>query len=88
MNIKDPKSIREINELIASIEKHIKPETEIGTQSKTTLTALLTANKVKKKAKTFKCRREYSDTIVTHFINKGVKRNRFCSSAQDHIYLI
>lgn len=82
------KEIREINEIIAEVAKVIKPKSEIGARSKATLTALLASAKAKKPAY-FKCKREYSDAIVSHFVKeKGVVKSRFSMNAQDTIFVL
>ena len=81
--------VKEANELIEKISKVIKPGAEIGAQSKPVLTLLLTANKVKKKVIFFKSRREYSDEVVSHFVNeKGVARSRFHTDSKETIFLL
>lgn len=82
-------SVAEINELIQEIEKHIKPDCEIGSRERATLSTLLKANKVEQKAKYFACRREDSNKILTYFLKeKGLKQNKFSSNNQPHIYLL
>jgi len=82
------KEVREINEIIAEISKVIKPKSEIGARSKAMLTGLLASAKTKKPTY-FKCKREYSDAIVNHFIKeKGVTKSRFSTTAQDTIFVL
>jgi hypothetical protein len=84
-----PKQIEEVNELIEQVEKSIKPKCEIGAQSKVILTGLLSANKVKKKAKYIPCKREYSDTVVNYFVNeKGVAKSKFHANGRDFIFIL
>jgi hypothetical protein len=81
--------VQEINEIIAAIEKEIKPDSEIGARDRAVLSGLLTANKITKKPKFFACRREHSNEIVTHFVkNKSLKKNKFHMNAQTFIYLL
>jgi len=81
--------IEEINAIIKEIEAAIKPKMEIGAKDKIVLTGLLQANKIKKVPKMFKCKREYSDAIVSYFVKeKGLPRNRFSSNLQTSIFLI
>ena len=81
--------IEEVNELIAKIQKAIKPKCEIGAQNRNILRAQLVANKIKKKAVFFKCKREYSDEIVNYFVNeKKITRNKFHMNSRDEIYLL
>jgi hypothetical protein len=82
------KEIREINEIIAEISKVIKPKSEIGARGKATLTALLASAKAKKPSY-FKCKREYSDAIVNHFVKeKGVTKSRFNTTSQDNVFVL
>lgn len=84
-----PKQIEEINSIIKAIASEVKPDTEIGAKDKVVLAGLLQANKIDKVPKSFKCKREYSDTIVSYFVKeKGVSRNRFSSNYQSSIFLI
>ena len=81
--------IEEINALIEKIEKELKPNCEIGAREKVILQTILKTNKVGRVAKFFACRREYSDTIVAHFVSeKGLTKNRFSSHAQPFIFLL
>lgn len=83
------KEVGEINAIIADIEKVIKPKSEIGARDKVTVTSLLNAAKVTKKPVFFKCRKEYSDAIVGHFVKeKNIARNKFHMSSQGHVYVI
>lgn len=87
--LNSPQQVKEINALIEQIEKVIKPTMEIGAQSPAILGSLLTANKITKKPKFFSCKREYSDAIVTHFVNeKKITRNKFHRNAQTSIFII
>ena len=84
-----PHQVDEVNEIIAKIQKEIKPKCEIGAQSKPILKSLLAANKVKKKVVFFKAKREYSDEIVNYFVNeKKIARNKFHMNAKEDIYLL
>lgn len=85
----NPKEVVEINTIIESIEKEVKPGMEIGARDRTVLAGLLTSNDIKKTPKYFKCKREHSDAIITHFIKeKGLTRNKFSGTLQTFIYLI
>lgn len=86
--------VKEINEVIASItttlEKIKSKKCEIGARDKATLKAILHASKVEPVSLTFfKCKREYSDTIITHFMNeKKLPKSRFSATAQESIFII
>jgi len=81
--------IVEINELIAQIEKVVKPKSEIGAQDKVLLNALLKNQTPKKEVTFFKCRREFSETIVMHFMKeKGVAKSRYHKNNQAYIFVI
>lgn len=83
------KEVREINEIIALIAKVIKPASEIGARNKAVLTGLLISSKTKKKPLYFKCKREYSDAIVSHFVKeKGTAKSRFSATAQETIFVL
>lgn len=83
------KEVREINEIIAEISKVIKPKSEIGARNRATLSGLLASTKTTKKPHYFKCKREYSDAIVSFFIKeKGVTKSRFTTTAQDTIFVL
>jgi hypothetical protein len=84
-----PNQIKEINTIIEQIEKEIKPNCEIGAREKILLRTILKTNKVDKTIKFFPCKREYSDTIVAHFVNeKGVTKNKFSSMGQAFVFLL
>jgi hypothetical protein len=84
-----PPQITEINAIIEEIGKAIKPDSEIGARDKAILTGLLTANKIDKKPVVFKCKREYSNDIITFFTKeKGVKKSRFSAVAQTAIFVL
>lgn len=81
--------IKEINELIAEIGKAIKPKNEIGANDKALLSAILKTQTPKKEATYFKCKREFSDAIVTHFVKeKGVTKSRFHKNNQAYIFIV
>jgi hypothetical protein len=81
--------IKEINEQIEEIGKAIQPTCEIGAHDKPSLTALLKAQNLQKEIVYFKCKREYSDAIVTHFVKeKGVAKNRFHKNNQSFIFIL
>ncbi|MEO5978224.1 MAG: hypothetical protein ABIS36_18990 [Chryseolinea sp.] len=83
------KQIEEINVIIKDIEKEVKPGMEIGARDRTTLAALLSTNKIEKRPKYFKCKKEYSQAILQHFTKeKALTRNKFSMNAQAFIYLI
>lgn len=83
------KEIREINEIIAAISKVIKPKSEIGARGRATLAGLLASVKLTKKPHYFKCKREYSDTIVNYFVKeKEVAKSRFSMTTQDTIFVL
>jgi hypothetical protein len=83
------KEVGEINAIIADIEKVVKAKSEIGARDRATVTSLLTAAKVAKKPVFFKCRKEYSDAIVGHFVKeKNITRNKYHMSSQGYIYVI
>lgn len=83
------KEVREINEIIAEISKVIKPKSEIGARNRATLSGLLASTKTTKKPHYFKCKREYSDAIVSFFTKeKGVTKSRFTATAQDTIFVL
>jgi len=81
--------IEEINAIIKEIQAALKPKMEIGAKDKIVLTGLLQANKIKKVPKMFKCKREYSEAIVSFFVKeKGLPRSRFSSNSQTSVFLI
>ena len=84
-----PNQVEEINAVIKAIEAELKPDIEIGARDKAILTALFKTNKKDKSPKFFKCKREYSDTIVSYFIKeKGVAKNKFSMNAQTAVFLV
>lgn len=89
MAILNAQQIKEVNEIIAEIDKAIKPKCEIGAHDKPALTTLLKAQNLKKEITFFKCKREYSETIVTHFVKeKGIPKNRFHKNNQGYIFIL
>jgi hypothetical protein len=89
MALFNPLQVKEINEIIAEITKAVKAKDEIGAHDKTLLTALLKTHDPKKKATYFKCKREYSDAIVAHFVKeKGIAKSRFHKNSQAYIFLV
>jgi hypothetical protein len=89
MAIYNAQQIKEINDLIAGIEKVIKPKSEIGAQNKTTLAALLKTQTPAKKATYFKCKPELSDAIVAHFVKeKGIVKSRFHKNNQPFVFIV
>lgn len=84
-----PDQVKEINVVIAEIEKAIKPNVEIGARDRSVLPGLLKASGSDKKPKFFNCKREHSTEIVSHFLkNKGLIRNKFHMNAQTAIFII
>ncbi|HWA34251.1 MAG TPA: hypothetical protein VG737_08990, partial [Cyclobacteriaceae bacterium] len=70
--------IDEMNALIEEISKKVKPNHEIGGQSKVILKNILATHKTKKPPVFFKTRREYADQIVNYFVNeKKMARSKF-----------
>lgn len=89
MPVFNPQQITEINQIIAEIDKVIKPKCEIGARDKAFATSLLASAKEKNKPSFFKCKREYSDTIVTHFVKeKGVIKSKFHMNGQSAIFVL
>ena len=86
--------VKEINTIIASINSTLaklkNKKCEIGSRDRTTLQKLLAANKIKPASTTFfKCKREYSETIVSHFVNeKGLLKSKFTMNTQEYIFLL
>jgi hypothetical protein len=87
------KQVNEINLVIENIDKAIKKngkkKYEIGSRDKTILLSLLKANKLETNRLFFPCKREYSEVIVSHFVNeKGLAKNKFSANTQENIYLL
>jgi hypothetical protein len=88
------KEVKEINATIADIQKAIdikkSSNCKIGAGEKVTVLALLKANSIPSSAiKFFKCKREHSGTIVSHFVGeKGMKRSRFSMNLKEYVYII
>jgi hypothetical protein len=88
------KEVKEINSVILDIQKAIdkmkSPNCKIGARDKVTAVALLKANSIPtSNAVFFKCRREHSDAIVSHFVvNKEMKKSRFSMNRQQNIYIV
>jgi len=83
------KQLDEINTIIKAIEAEIKPKMEIGAKDRAILTSLLKASKIDKMPKHFKCKREYSDAIISFFVKeKAIPRSRFSSNSQTSIFLL
>ena len=81
--------IKEINETIEEISKSVKSKCEIGAHDKTSLAPLLKAQKPLREAIYFKCKREYSDAIVAHFVKeKGAVKNRFHKNNQSTVFIL
>jgi hypothetical protein len=84
-----PHQVKEVNEIIEKIEKAIKPKHEIGSQNKAILANILSANKIQKTPVFFKVRREYTEAIISYFVNeKNLKQNKFHSNGQEFIFLL
>jgi hypothetical protein len=83
------KQIEEINEIIGTINKEVKPDSQIGARDRKILSGLLQTNKVDKTPTFFPCKREYSETIVSYFTKeKNLTRNRFSMNMQSFVYLL
>lgn len=89
MAVLNTQQIKEVNEVIAEIGKSVSPKCEIGAHDKPSLVTLLKAQKLKNEVIYFRCKREYSDSIVTHFVKeKGVIKNRFHRNNQSYIFIL
>jgi hypothetical protein len=89
MAVFNAQQIKEINTLVEEISKSIKPKCEIGAHDKPSLNALLKAQKITREVTYFKCKPEFSDTLVTHFVKeKGVTKNRFHRNNQSYIFIL
>jgi len=89
MAVLNAQQVKEINELIEEIGKSISPKCEIGAHDKPSLVSLLKALKLKNEVIYFRCKREYSDSIVTHFVKeKGVIKNRFHRNTQSYVFIL
>jgi hypothetical protein len=89
MAILNVQQIKEINEQIEEIGKSVQPNCEIGAHDRPSLNALLKAQNLKKEIVYFKCKREYSDAIVAHFVKeKGAAKNRFHKNNQSCIFIL
>ena len=81
--------VKEINSLIADIEKTTTPTCEVGARDKSILASILKVNKETRKTHFFACKREYSDAIVTHFVKeKGMKKSRFHMNNQSSVFVL
>jgi hypothetical protein len=81
--------IKEINDAIEEIGKAITPTCEIGAHNKSSVSALLKTHSPSKAVIYFKCKPEYSDAIVSHFIKeKGLIKNRFHKNNQLTIFIL
>jgi hypothetical protein len=93
MVIFNEKEIKEINSIVSDIQKAIEimksPNCKIGARDRVTVLALLKANSLPLSTiNFFKCKREHSDAIVSHFVTtKGIKRSRFSMNMQQFIYI-
>ncbi len=89
MAVFNVQQIKEINDAIEEIGKAITPKCEMGAHDKSSLAALLKAQKPAKEAIYFKCKTEYSDAIVSHFVKeKGVTKTRFHKNNQSNIFIL
>lgn len=89
MPVFNPQQIKEINTLIAEIEKAVTPACEVGARDKSILSSILKVNKETRKTQFFTCKREYSDAIVTHFYKeKGLKKSRFHMNNQSSVFVL
>ncbi len=89
MAILNAHQIKEINEVISAIQKSITPTCEIGAHDKPAMTALLKKQNLKKEVVFFKCKREYSDAIVTHFVKeKNVAKSRVHRNNQGYVFIL
>jgi len=89
MAVFNAQQIKEINDLIEEIGQAIVPGCEIGAHDKAVLSALLRNQTPVKKAIYFKCRREFSEAIVGHFVKeKGVAKSRYHKNNQTAIYIL
>lgn len=89
MAVFNVQQIKEINDAIEEISKSVKPKCEMGAHDKASLAALLKTLTPKKEAIYIKCKREYSDAIVTHFVKeKGITKNRFHKNNQSFIFIL
>jgi hypothetical protein len=84
--------VKEINAIISDIQKSIdtikKKSFVIGARDRTTVQVLLKANgKETSNLKFFKCKRDYSESIVKYFIEKGIAKDKFSMNSQAYIYL-
>jgi hypothetical protein len=83
------RSVKEINQIIKTIEDALQPGCEIGARDNTTLQKLLRSNNIERKVKFFKCKREDSENIIKHFVKeKGIAKNKFSIGAQPGIYIL
>jgi hypothetical protein len=84
-----PQQIIEINTVIGEIGKAVTSSSEIGACDKPTLSGILTSHGIEKEATFFKCKREFSNDIVSFFVKeKGVAKSRFDRHAQTHIFVM
>lgn len=89
MPVFNSQQIKEINTLIAEIEKAIAPTCEVGARDKSILSSILKLNRETRKVQFFTCKREYSDAIVTHFVKeKSVKKSRFHMNNQASVFVL
>ena len=83
------KQVKEINDLISEIAKALTPQSEIGAHDKASLSAVLKAQQVTKEITFFKCRREYTEAVITHFVKeKEVPKSRYHKVNQATIFVI
>ena len=89
MAVFNVQQIKEINDAIEEISKSVQPKCEIGAHDKVSVAPLLKAQKPPREVLYFKCKREYSDAIVAHFVKeKGAVKNRFHKNNQSSIFIL
>lgn len=89
MAILNTQQIKEVNAVIAEIDKVIKPNYEIGAHDRPALNALLKTQNLKKEVIFFTCKREFSEIIVMHFVKeKSIAKNRFHKNNQAYIFIL
>ncbi len=89
MPVFNAQQIKEINTIIAGVEKAIVPDCEIGARDKGIVTQLFKTNKEVRKAQYFVCKREYSDAIVSHFVKgKAIKKSHYHTNNQSSVFVL
>jgi hypothetical protein len=87
------KEVKEINDVIAEIQKAIdKAKSKkclIGARDKATVKSLLKSDgRTEANVSFFKCSRPHAEAILQHFIGKGLQKDKFSMNVQEYIYLI